>query len=92
MARDERAELVDLLATLTPEQWEAPTLCTEWWVRDVVAHIFSYHGLSPMGLVGRFLRSSLVPRRANAIGVAAYAGCSTDELIALPRTTCSPEG
>src|SRR4051794_8421016 len=42
MARDERAELVDLLVTLTPEQWDAPTPCTGWRVRDVVAHVFSY--------------------------------------------------
>ena len=32
MARDERAELVDLLVTLTPEQWDAPRLCTDWRV------------------------------------------------------------
>ena len=34
MARDERAELVDLLVTLTPKQWDAPTLCSEWRVRE----------------------------------------------------------
>ena len=46
MAHDERAELVDLLVTLTHDQWDAPTLCTRWQVRDVVAHIFSYDELS----------------------------------------------
>jgi Mycothiol maleylpyruvate isomerase N-terminal domain len=39
LARDERRDLTDFLATLTPEQWDAPTLCTRWRVRDVVAHI-----------------------------------------------------
>ena len=28
LARDERADLADFLATLTPEQWNGPTLCT----------------------------------------------------------------
>ena len=42
LACDERADLAEFLATLTPEQWEAPTLCTLWRVRDVVAHIYSY--------------------------------------------------
>ncbi|WP_232327707.1 maleylpyruvate isomerase family mycothiol-dependent enzyme [Herbidospora yilanensis] len=36
--RAERGELADLLAGLTPEQWDAPTLCDGWRVREVVAH------------------------------------------------------
>ncbi|MBI2169388.1 MAG: maleylpyruvate isomerase family mycothiol-dependent enzyme [Actinobacteria bacterium] len=35
----ERRELADLLESLTPEQWEAQTLCTEWKVRHLVAHL-----------------------------------------------------
>lgn len=34
----ERGEMADLLATLRPEQWDAPTLCEGWRVREVVAH------------------------------------------------------
>ncbi|GLX97296.1 maleylpyruvate isomerase family mycothiol-dependent enzyme [Herbidospora sp. NBRC 101105] len=34
----ERGELADLLAGLTPGQWDAPTLCEGWRVREVVAH------------------------------------------------------
>ncbi len=37
MAHDERADLADLLETLSPEQWEHPSLCEGWTVRDVVA-------------------------------------------------------
>jgi hypothetical protein len=29
LARAERADLADLLVTLEPEQWDAPSLCTE---------------------------------------------------------------
>ncbi|HIZ38189.1 MAG TPA: maleylpyruvate isomerase family mycothiol-dependent enzyme [Candidatus Ruania gallistercoris] len=35
----ERARLAGLLAGLTPEQWAHPTLCADWRVRDVVAHM-----------------------------------------------------
>ena len=35
----ERRFLAPYLATLTPEQWDAPTLCEGWRVRDVVAHL-----------------------------------------------------
>jgi uncharacterized protein (TIGR03083 family) len=34
----ERREQADVLATLRPEQWDAPTLCAGWRVREVVAH------------------------------------------------------
>jgi uncharacterized protein (TIGR03083 family) len=36
--RAERSEQADLLAGLSPEQWDAPTLCAGWRVREVVAH------------------------------------------------------
>jgi uncharacterized protein (TIGR03083 family) len=35
----ERRDLADLLATLPPERWQAPTLCDGWRVREVVAHM-----------------------------------------------------
>ena len=34
-----RAELADLFDTLTPQQWETPSLCAGWSVRDVGAHL-----------------------------------------------------
>ncbi|MGY1436252.1 maleylpyruvate isomerase family mycothiol-dependent enzyme [Streptomyces reniochalinae] len=36
---DERVELAALLDGLTEEQWEAPSLCTGWRVREVAAHM-----------------------------------------------------
>nr|WP_222109434.1 maleylpyruvate isomerase family mycothiol-dependent enzyme [Streptomyces cupreus] len=47
---EERASLADLLEGLTPEQWETPTACGDWRVRDVAAHLtlaprFSYGDL-----------------------------------------------
>ncbi|MFI6365311.1 maleylpyruvate isomerase family mycothiol-dependent enzyme [Nocardia sp. NPDC050630] len=35
----ERGELAELLAGLEDEQWDEPTLCAGWRVREVVAHI-----------------------------------------------------
>jgi uncharacterized protein (TIGR03083 family) len=92
LAHDERADLADLLATLTPEQWDGPTLCTRWRVRDVVAHVISYEELSKAGLVGRFLRGGLAPDRVNAAGVCDYADRSPDELVALLRDHLTPHG
>lgn len=36
--RAERSEQADLLAALRPDQWDVPTLCAGWRVREVVAH------------------------------------------------------
>jgi uncharacterized protein (TIGR03083 family) len=90
LARDERADLADLLATLTPEQWNGPTLCTRWQVRDVVAHVIGYEELSTAGLVARFLRGGLSTDRVNAVGVRDYADRNPDELLALLRDHLTP--
>lgn len=37
--RAERAELVELLGTLTPDQWSTPSLCGGWTVREVATHL-----------------------------------------------------
>jgi uncharacterized protein (TIGR03083 family) len=36
---EERERLVDLLTTLTPEQWDKPTICPGWSVKDIAAHL-----------------------------------------------------
>jgi uncharacterized protein (TIGR03083 family) len=35
----QRRSLADLLESLSPEEWEAPSLCAGWRVRDVAAHV-----------------------------------------------------
>jgi len=39
LVETERRTLADLLDGLTPEQWEVQSLCTEWRIRDVAAHL-----------------------------------------------------
>jgi uncharacterized protein (TIGR03083 family) len=36
---EERAALLDLLRSLTPEQWALPTVCAGWSVKDIAAHL-----------------------------------------------------
>jgi len=36
---DERQTLLDSLASLTPAQWDAPTVCPGWSVKDIAAHL-----------------------------------------------------
>lgn len=78
-ARAERDDIADLLATLAPRRWQAPTLCTGWRVRDVVAHMVSYDHLDARGLAGRFVKGRIV--HANEVGVDEFRGYSIGELL-----------
>ncbi len=92
LARDERADLAEFLATLSPEQWEAPTLCAGWRVRDVVAHMLSYDELDGRGLVTRFAKGRFLPNRVNAVGLAEYNTRSPEDLLALLKDHLEPCG
>jgi uncharacterized protein (TIGR03083 family) len=49
----ERTDLADLLARLPDEDWDKPTLCAGWRVRELVAHIVMPYRLStPRFLLG----------------------------------------
>ena len=92
MARVEREVFAALLEGLTPQQWERPTLCKGWCVRDVVAHVIGYDPLNRTQLM-RWMAKGLVTRGgSNAVEVANYAGESPEELIALMRRYAVPQG
>ncbi|MDT5129332.1 MAG: hypothetical protein QOH54_4976 [Mycobacterium sp.] len=92
LARDERIEFADFLTGLTPERWDAPTLCTGWRVRDVAAHVVSFEGMTPRELTARFLKGRLQMDRINGLGVGDLADRSPDQLIALLRDNAEPRG
>ncbi|MFD4182301.1 maleylpyruvate isomerase family mycothiol-dependent enzyme [Rhodococcus sp. NPDC058514] len=92
MAHAERAQLAALLRSLTPQQWQAPSLCAGWTVRDVVAHMLSYEELRPVGLARRFVRGLLRFDRANEIGLADLAGHSPQQLVDLLDRSMQPRG
>ncbi len=90
MARAERADLADFLATLAPQDWEAPTLCPKWSVKDVVAHVISYEELGAAGLLKRFAKGWIV--RANQVGVDEFAALSPQQLLDFLRNHLEPRG
>lgn len=90
MAQAERQDLATFLATLTPEQWQAPTLCAGWSVKDVVAHMISYEELSAFGLLKRFAKGRFV--RANEVGVEEYRPLGPDQLLDLLHNHLRPRG
>jgi uncharacterized protein (TIGR03083 family) len=92
MARAEREEFAALLEGLTPQQWDSPTLCEQWRVREVVAHVIGYDPLTRAQLIRRMAEGLVTRGGANAVGVAEYAGKSPVELTELVRRYTVPQG
>jgi uncharacterized protein (TIGR03083 family) len=92
MAREERADFLALLTTLSPQQWDAPTLCSEWRARDVVAHVLSYEELGKRGLATRFVKGRFILDRINDVGVGEYNTRSPAELLELLGDHLEPRG
>ncbi|MFI1652656.1 maleylpyruvate isomerase family mycothiol-dependent enzyme [Streptomyces avidinii] len=53
----ERRELADVLDALSPEQWDAPSLCAGWRVREVAAHMSLGFRTSLPGFAAELLRA-----------------------------------
>jgi uncharacterized protein (TIGR03083 family) len=92
LARDERADLAAFLTTLSPEQWQAPTLCARWRVRDVVAHVISYDNLDMRTLLADVARGRFWSTRINALAMAPYSTRSPEQLLALLTAHLQPRG
>ena len=92
LARAEREDFAAFLETLSPEQWEAPTLCERWNVREVAAHAISFDELTRGESVRRFLKGRLMVDRINQVGVDDYADRTPEQLVALIRKYAEPHG
>ena len=72
---EERREWASFLRTLSKEQWDRPSLCDGWTVRDVVAHAVSYEEAAPLTVAGRFVRGGLRLSGANAVALRERGRC-----------------
>ncbi|MEV0252621.1 maleylpyruvate isomerase family mycothiol-dependent enzyme [Nocardia sp. NPDC050712] len=76
----ERLELVTLLRTLTAAEWETPSLCAGWQVRDVVGHLLSDDiGVPAYGAV--LARNGFSVDKTNAYLVRKARALSTEQLV-----------
>ena len=92
LAEEERADLLALLRELTPAQWDAQSLCTEWRVRDVATHVVSYDELSKAATVATFVRGGLRTGKVNDIALSRYRGLDPAGIIDLVARNQRPSG
>jgi uncharacterized protein (TIGR03083 family) len=82
----ERRELAAMLGELTPEQWNAASLCSGWRVREVVAHMTMPFRMSPPKFLAEMLRDfGNVNRMADRVARRDAAELSPAELLACLR-------
>lgn len=72
MLVEERHNVHNLLTGLDNDQWNAPSLCEDWSVQEVAAHLASVVGVTRSGLVGRNLRYGSGTDGANRRSTAAW--------------------
>lgn len=92
LATAERRDLADYLDTLTEEEWEQPSLCPGWAVRDVVGHLPSYDELGWPALLALLARSRFSLARCNQISVENSRRMGTERLVSRLRTHAVPRG
>ena len=84
--RAERERLAGLFGDLTPEQWDAASLCDGWRVREVVAHMTMPFRTKPLKVMGGLVRARFsFNRYADRDARSAAAAMSEAELVGLLR-------
>ena len=92
----ERGALADDLADLTPQQWGTTSLCPDWTVRHVVAHLTAAASTSPGAFVAQFAGAGFnFEKYANA-GIARRMGADAAATLAgfraVQGSTTAPPG
>jgi uncharacterized protein (TIGR03083 family) len=88
MVAETRTDLASFLETLRSEQWDAPTLCAKWKVRDVVGHrVESAHKITMGRMMGGMLKSGFNPNKMLAATAIEEGKHSPDELLKAMRET-----
>ena len=78
----ERKALADDLRNLDTEEWARPSLCGDWTIRDVLAHMTSAAKLTPPVFFGKMIGSGFSFDKVQEKGVAANRGASSPDTLA----------
>jgi uncharacterized protein (TIGR03083 family) len=85
----ERAALIDDLEGLGDARWEEQSLCREWTVHDVVAHLVDTARTTRLSFVVGLARARFDFDRQNARGVQRHRGASPQETLERLRRVAS---
>ena len=94
--RVERKALAADLQALSDEQWATRTLCSEWTVRDVLAHMTASAQITPVTFFPKLIGSGFSLTKLQAKDIARVRGASPSDTLAafqtIIGTTTGPPG
>lgn len=92
----ERAALAADLAHLTPEQWDTQSLCSQWSVREVVAHLTAAASTSRLAWVRSIVGAGFRPALHNQRRLTEHLGATPADTLrrfeAVVTSTVAPSG
>lgn len=92
----ERGALVNDLTNLTPSQWDTPSLCGGWTVRDIVAHLSATAALTPATFLLGMAKAGFSFDRFTTGQIAKHRGtdpaATMNEFRGLQKSTSAPPG
>jgi uncharacterized protein (TIGR03083 family) len=80
--RAERTALADDVASLTDAQWDTPSLCDDWTVRDVVAHMTATAKVNGIAFFGKLLRNGFSLTKMQTRDITAERGATPADTLA----------
>ncbi|AXT84031.1 hypothetical protein C6I20_01690 [Aeromicrobium sp. A1-2] len=95
VVHQERRALVADLEDLPPDRWDTASLCVDWTIHDVVAHLVDTAKTTRLGFVTGMVRAGFDFDRQNAVGVRRERSREAVRTLeglrsAIPRTTGPP--
>lgn len=81
VVHDERAALAADLAPVAEAQWETPSQCEGWTIRDVLAHMTATANMTPAAFFPKLIGSGFSFDKVQAKGIAAERGASGAEAL-----------
>lgn len=85
----ERAALIDDLEHVDDARWDVPSLCGDWTVHDVVAHLVDTARTTRIGFVVALARARFDFHRLNAVGVQRHRGATPGETLGRLRAVAA---
>ena len=81
VVHNERTALADDLTSLGEDQWGTPSLCSQWTVQDVVAHMTAAAKITPASFFPKLVGSGFSLSRMQSKDIAAERGGSGSEAL-----------
>jgi uncharacterized protein (TIGR03083 family) len=81
-----RLRVADLLESLQPAEWDAPSLCAGWRIRDVAGHLAIVPTIRTWDMVSVAPRAGFDPNRINTLLAVRNGSREPDEIVAEIRT------